>query len=129
MRESSVQQRVRLDAAQLGLNLWRNNNGALQDINGRVIRYGLANESKALNEKIKSSDLIGPTPVTAYVEGWGWVKLAVFTAVETKHEGWKFNPMDEREVAQKAFHDIVRAAGGFAGFATSVEDFRKIIHK
>lgn len=129
MRESSVQQRVRLDAAQSGFDLWRNNNGALQDINGRVIRYGLANESKVLNEKIKSSDLIGPTPITAYVEGWGWVKLAVFTAIETKHEGWKFNPMDEREVAQKAFHDIVRAAGGFAGFASSVEDYRKIIHK
>lgn len=129
MRESSVQQRIRLDAPNFNIELYRNNSGSLQDSTGRWVRYGLANESKALNEEIKSSDLIGITPVVAYIQDIGWVTLGVFTAIETKPSDWKFNQSDKRAIAQAKFHDIVRKAGGFAGFATCVEDFRKIVKK
>ena len=129
MRESTIQNQIRLAAAQMGIELYRNNSGALKDEFGRLVRYGLCNESKQLNDKIKSSDLIGVTPVNAYVEGVGWVKLGVFTAIECKPEGWVFYESDKRAVAQLAFIDIIRKAGGFAGFARSVEEFKRIIGK
>src|SRR5512138_3529682 len=62
--EASVQAAVRLEAARRGIRLWRNNTGAAQDETGRVIRYGLANDSPAVSRVCKSSDLIGITPVT-----------------------------------------------------------------
>lgn len=127
MHESTVQKLIRLEAARLGNNLYRNNSGACIDQTGRMIRYGLANESKQLNKYIKSSDLIGDTQIMAYVENLGWLKLAVFTAIECKPSGWKFNSNNEREVAQAKFHEITIAAGGKAGFATNVEDYRRII--
>lgn len=129
MNESSVQQRVRLEAARLGIELWRNNSGAGAIGDGRQIRWGLGNDSAALNEKIKSSDLIGITPRGIWNDCGERITIGVFTAVECKPEGWKFNLSDKRAVAQKAFHDIVIRAGGYAGFATCVEDFRKIVRK
>jgi hypothetical protein len=53
--------------------------------------------------------------------------LGVFTAVEMKPSGWKLLPSDERGLAQKNFHDIVKKSGGFAGFASTIEEFRRII--
>lgn len=127
MKESGVASHIRLEAANSGIELWRNNVGVLRDENGRPIRYGLANDTAALNKNIKSSDFIGITPVQAYVEGIGWTVLGVFTAIETKAEDWKFYQSDERALAQQAFHDIVRKAGGFAGFARNITEFRRII--
>ncbi len=129
MKEAAVQQRIRLAAAQMGVDLWRNNTGVLLDSTGRPVRYGLANDSKSLNEEIKSSDLIGLTPTNAYIEGIGWTVVGIFTAIECKKSDWKFNINEKRDVAQKNFHDIVLKAGGYAGFATSVEDFKRIIRK
>jgi len=123
MKESPVQQRIRLAAAYRGIELWRNNSGALQDPRtGRLVRFGLANESAALNARIKSSDLIGITPVTIKPDMVGKT-LGVFTAIECKESGWHLTPSDERGHAQAAFHSIVRAAGGIAGFVTCEEDF------
>ena len=126
MNESSVQQRVRLDAASQQIELWRNNSGCLIDQTGRPVRYGLCNDSAGLNARIKSSDLVGLTPTFVTPQMVGRV-LGVFTAIECKKEGWHMTPSDDRAIAQAAFHDIVRRAGGFAGFATCVEDFRKIV--
>jgi hypothetical protein len=128
MRESSVQQRIRLDAAYGGIELWRNNVGVLLNDRGQPVRFGLGNDSAGLNARIKSSDLIGVTPVFVTPELVGRV-LGVFTAIECKEEGWRMTPSDERAIAQAAFHDIVKRAGGFAGFAQSVEDFRKIVRR
>src|ERR1700677_1701677 len=61
--ESQVQSLVRLEAARKNIRLWRNNVGVLQDETGRPVRYWLANDSKALNEKIKSGDLVGWRPM------------------------------------------------------------------
>jgi len=126
MKESAVQQHIRLDAAQLGIDLWRNNSGAFQDETGRWIRYGLCNESKALSKKVKSSDLIGVTPVVITPEMVGQT-IGVFTAIETKPSDWRMVPSDERATAQEAYCDIVRRAGGYAGFARNVIEWRRII--
>lgn len=133
MRESSVAQRVVYEAATLNINLMRNNVGAgtVYDDDGRssFIRWGLMNESKEQNAVIKSSDYIGITPVKCFVDSMGLVTLGVFTAIETKASDWKFSQNDKRAVAQLAFHDMVRAYGGFAGFATGPEDVARICRK
>ena len=129
MKEQAVAQRVELAAANLNILTMRNNVGACQDQTGRLIRYGLMNTSAAENRRVKSSDYIGITPVVAYVDGIGWTTLGVFTAIETKASDWKFDQMDERAVAQKAFIDIVRSYGGYAGFATGPEDVARIVKR
>jgi hypothetical protein len=128
MNEAASQSHIRLAAANQHLQLWRNNTGVAVDDTGRHVRYGLCNDSKQLNDKIKSSDLIGITPVLITPEYYGRI-LGVFTAVETKAPGWKYRDNDARAVAQKRFHDIVKAAGGFAGFAQTVDDFLWIIER
>jgi len=126
MREETVAQQVALEEARLNILGMRNNVGACQDQTGRLIRYGLMNESARQNEEIKSSDRILIVPTWCYREhiGWGW--LGAFGAIETKKSDWKFSQADKRAVAQQAFHTIVRGYGGFAGFATGPEDVARI---
>lgn len=128
LSESAVSQRIRLQGAQRGCQIWRNNVGACVDENGRHIRYGLCNDSAALNKRVKSSDLIGITPKFVTLDMVGSI-VGVFTAVECKRAGWTFSPNDERARAQAVFHELVRGVGGFAGFAQSEEDFLKIINE
>ena len=126
MRESASASHIRLDAAKLNIDLWRNTVGALLDLTGRPVRYGLCNENKQQNERVKSSDLIGITPVVITQEMVGRV-IGVFTAVETKASDWHMIPSDKRALAQETFHNIVRKAGGYAGFARNVTEWRRII--
>lgn len=112
-------QEIMLEAPKYGVVLMRNNMGAGKFIdeetgNTSFVRFGLNNLSKEQNEKIKSSDLIG-------------IWSGRFIAIEVKKEGWKFNPKDKREVAQKAFIDWMIANNGIAGFCASVEDFLRLI--
>jgi hypothetical protein len=127
--EALVQQQTRLAAARSGMQIWRNNSGAYKDETGRLVRYGLGNDSSALSQYIKSSDLIGICPVTAYLQSIGWCTLGVFTALEIKAPGWKQRPGDQRAVAQARFHDIVCEAGGFAGFVTDPNDIERIVRR
>lgn len=115
--ESYVQSMVRLAAPVAGYVLWRNNVGALMDKTGRPVRYGLANDSKQLNESIKSADLIGWQPVTISADMVGQ-RIARFVSIECKEAGWEYNPNDEHEKAQKRWADMVTAAGGVACFST-----------
>lgn len=127
--ETVVQQRTRLAFAPIGP-MWRNNSGACTDNTGRLIRYGLGNDSAQVNAKIKSSDLIGITPVTAFLaSAQAWVTLGVFTALEIKGSNWIQKPGDERAEAQAKFHSIVREVGGFAGFVTDPSDIERIIRR
>lgn len=132
--ESEVQQLILLEAPKYGCVLMRNNSGSFVDKDGRHVRFGLNNLSQSQNEKIKSSDLIGlmnTVKVKTYTTNVGPESLEVrcgcFIAVECKKEGWKFNPKDKREVAQKAFIDWIIMNGGVAGFCASVEDFLRLI--
>lgn len=124
--EAAIQQAIRLDIARSGIDLWRQNVGACQDQSGRLIRYGILNDSKAINEKFKSSDLIGIRPMLVTSE-WVGHTVGVFAAIECKASNWTCRPNDEHTQAQQRFIDLVRAAGGFAGFARSVEEARTIL--
>lgn len=114
--EAYAQSQVRLEAPAKGVTLWRNNVGVLTDINGRPVRFGLANDSKQLNEVLKSSDLIGWRPVLITPAHVG-TTIAQFVSRECKEPGWIYRGTD-REVAQKAWLDLVAGAGGDSAFAT-----------
>jgi hypothetical protein len=114
--ETGVQKRERLRAAHAGGILWRNNVGVLTNDRGTPVRYGLANDSKAMNKKIKSSDLIGITPIVVTPAMVG-TRVGIFTAKETKAPGWHYTGT-EREQAQCKYLDIVIAAGGIGGFVS-----------
>lgn len=115
--EAWAQSAVRLEASQKNCYLFRNNVGALQDKGGRLVRFGLGNDSEALNEVLKSSDLIGWRD--RVIEQWmvGRV-MAQFLAREMKEPSWQFNPNDPHEKAQCAFLNLVNAHGGDGAFAT-----------
>lgn len=114
--EAGAQQAIRLEAAEKGILLWRNNSGALQDAEGRWVRYGLCNDSKQLNERYKSADLIGIRPVTVGAHHVGAV-LGQFVAREIKAPGWRYSGTP-REEAQERWLGLVSTMGGDAAFAT-----------
>lgn len=120
--EAAVQAAVAIDAAKHGGALWRNNSGAFQDPTGAWVRYGLANTSKKINKRFKSSDLIGITPRLVTESMVGSV-VGIFTAAEIKEPGWKGpRPSNEREQAQANFLKFVRGVGGIGKFVQSVKD-------
>lgn len=114
--ESSVQSRVRLEAAQKGVRLWRNNVGALKDVTGRVVRYGLANDTAAVNRVIKSGDLIGIRPVLVTQQMVG-ATIGQFVSREIKAANWHYTGTD-RELAQLRWAELVVSMGGDAAFAS-----------
>lgn len=128
MLEDEVSQLGIIEAAKCGSFLLRNNSFVLKNQEGTPVRAGLGNISHEQNKKFKSSDQIGITPTIITQEMVGKT-IGIFTAVEFKKEGWKFNPSDERELAQLTFIEWVIVRGGLAGFAASIDDVRKIIRK
>ncbi len=126
--EAVAQQQIRLALARIGAQVWRNNVGACTDDTGRVIRYGLCNDSAQMNAQIKSSDLIGGVPITIQPHHVGQT-FAILTAIECKRPGWHLTPGDKRGQAQKRFIDLVVGIGGFAGFATGPDDLAGILVK
>lgn len=110
--ESSVQQHVRLANARQGVLLWRNNVGVLKDERGVPVRYGLANDSKAVNERIKSGDLIGIRPVLITADHVGQT-IGQFVSRECKRAGWRW-AATPREVAQLQWATIINQKGGDA---------------
>lgn len=121
-RESAAQHRVRLAIAKTGAMAWRNNVGATPSrcphckAPQSVIRYGLANDSTRLNERIKSSDLILAIPRRITPADVGKT-IAQFGAIETKRPGWKYTGTP-REAAQFAWLALITGLGGYAAFST-----------
>ena len=114
--EAAVQARIRLVAPERGVLTFRNNVGALLDARGVPVRYGLANDSAALNKRIKSADLIGIRRVVI-TPGHVGQTIGQFWSREVKRPGWTYSGTD-REPAQLAWAALVTANGGDAGFAT-----------
>lgn len=108
--ERGVQDRERYAAALGGAYMWRNNRGAFKDVTGRWIRFGLANDSKPLGDKLKSGDLIGITPRLIKVDDVGKI-LAQFRSRECKKPGWRYTGTPE-EQAQLRWHSLILANGG-----------------
>lgn len=125
MTESPILTKIRVQASRLGARLFRNSTG--QAWTGKVSR--LDSRRIIIEEPRKvvyglcvgGSDLIGwqPVKITASMVG---KTIAVFVAVEVKVG--KTATTD----AQIAFIDAVRAAGGLAGIARSVEEAEEILN-
>lgn len=113
--EAAIQTRIRLESSKKGIMLMRNNVGVLTNTNGVPIRYGLMNESKQLNSKFKSSDLIGIRPIRIEPEYVGRL-IGQFVARECKKENWEYAATKE-EIAQLKFLELVMSYGGDAAFA------------
>lgn len=120
MNESDLLKLVQLEASRRGQRLWRNNLGATYDHTGRFIRYGLANESAAVNKALKSGDLIGITPRIIFPQDVGTV-VGVFTSIEVKRPGWRYSGSG-REPAQQAWVDLILSLGGIAKIVSNVEE-------
>lgn len=116
MSETAVSQRVRLAAANAGILAYRNNVGALKDDTGRMVRYGLCNDTAALNKQIKSADLIGIIPRLITVNMVGST-IGQFWSREVKEGGWTYTGKD-REPAQLRWAQLVISRGGDAAFTT-----------
>lgn len=116
--EAFVQSVIRLEASKKGVKLWRNNVGALIPKDSkRPVRFGLANDSEAINAVMKSGDLIG---VRRFVIQPAHVGATVgqFVSREVKRPGWQYNSNDEHERAQLAWIALINSMGGDACFAT-----------
>lgn len=108
--EARVQDEARLLASKMGWRLFRNNVGVLKDERGVPVRYGICNDSPAMNKRIKSSDLIGIRPVVITQDMVGST-IGQFVAREVKKAGWKYKGT-EHERAQLAFGTLIIGLGG-----------------
>ena len=109
--EAYVQNKIRLAVGSGDVRLFRNNTGALLDMQGRLVKFGLCKGS---------SDLIGFRSITITPDMVGQ-KIAVFSAIEVKDKG-------KATVDQKNFINIIKNAGGYAGVAKNVNDAKKILY-
>lgn len=118
MTESALQARIRQIYSERGWRLWRNNVGAFKTTDGGFVRYGLCNDSAAMNKRLKSSDLVGIRPVTVTDAMVGKI-IGQFVAIECKHPGWQYKGTD-RERAQLRFLDLILSLGGYGRFESDV---------
>jgi hypothetical protein len=128
--EAYVQSAIRLEAPQRGVYLWRNNSGAGIVANARdlcpecaknarrPIRWGLGNDSKKVNEVMKSADLIGVKPVRIAPDMVGSV-IGQFVSRECKRADWSYSGTLE-ENAQLAWSTLINSLGGNAAIVKAV---------
>jgi hypothetical protein len=114
--EAAVQNLVRLEASRKGCRVWRNNVGAGYMSDGRFLRWGLANDTEALNKQVKSADLIGIRPVVITPAHVGHT-IGQFVSREVKAPDWHFSDTP-RERAQLRWAEIICSMGGDAAFAS-----------
>lgn len=126
MKENPVQNHTRIALGEWGMPAWRNNVGACYDDTGRLVRYGLANDTAEMNKVIKSGDLISCQPILITPEMVGRV-IGRFVSFECKRTDWHLTPGDERGQAQLNWQNLVKRYGGAAGFVRSVDDAAAIL--
>lgn len=126
MKENPVQDRARLRLGEYGMPAWRNNVGACYDETGRLIRYGLANDTAEMNKVMKSGDLITCQPILITPEMVGRT-LGRFVSLECKRSDWHLTPGDVRGQAQANWQRVVRQYGGVAGFVTGLDDLDRVL--
>lgn len=114
--EAYVDSLIMLEAADKDVLLMRNNVGACQDKTGRMIRYGLLNESKQMNERIKSPDRIGIKRVLITPEMVGGT-IGQFIAREIKKQDWTGRTLSPHEEAQLRCLQLFASYGADACFA------------
>ena len=78
------------------------------------MRYGWMNDSKAMNERVKSGDFIGIRPVLITPEMVGCT-IGQFVMREVKKASWTFKG-DAHEMAQLRCLEFVASKGGDACF-------------
>jgi hypothetical protein len=133
--EARQQSIVRLDGSDHGVLLFRNNVGAGSIVDpkklceqcyatarGGFLRWGLANDTKQVNEETKSADLIGLRPVRITEAHVGKI-LGQFVSRECQEEGWQWTGTP-RELAQLNWSMLIAAHGGDAQFATGKGSFQ-----
>jgi hypothetical protein len=118
MSEAGVTSLVRMEAQSKGVLLFRNQVGAFEDKTGRWVRFGLANDSKAMNETLKSGDWIGIRPKLITPEMVGSV-IGQFVSREIKEAGWTYSGKG-REGAQNNWNALITSRGGDACFASGM---------
>lgn len=121
--ETRQQALTRIEAANNGIWLTRNNVGVMFDEREIPVRYGLANESKQQNTLMKSGDTIGIRTLLIGPQHIG-MKIGQFVSVEMKKEGWTYNSNDKHEVAQFNWANFVNSKGGFAIFCNGPESLK-----
>lgn len=119
--EAYAQSQVMLEAPKFGCRLFRNNVGAFKDEAGGFVRYGLANESKARNKRLKSSDLVGWRKRLITPAMVGFV-IGQCVLREIKEPGWIYTG-DEHEEAQLRWLQLGLSDGCDAAFATGPGSF------
>ena len=116
--EAAIQAKIRLEATRKGWRVWRNNVGALYDADGGFIRFGLANDSKAMNDRIKSPDLVGIRPVLITAEMVGST-IGQFVGLEVKRSQWEYSG-NKHELAQLKFLELITGLGGYGKFINKI---------
>lgn len=114
--EGYAQSQVVLEASEFDVTLTRNNVGVLEDKRGVPVRYGLFNESKLVNETLKSWDLVGWRRVLIQPHMVGWT-IGQFVGREVKKPGWHYTGAG-RESAQMACSLMALADGCDVAFTT-----------
>lgn len=122
--EAAVQSRLRRDlAANPDLLLWRNNVGACEATNGRVIRYGLANDSAQMNDVVASADLIGIYRHIVRPVDVGRA-LGLFVSIECKKQDWRMPTTPDAALqAQINWATAIATYGGISTFNNGNEPF------
>lgn len=120
--EAYAQSQVVLEAPKFQCLLTRNNVGALQDKSGQLVRYGLFNESKKRNERIKSPDLVGFRKVVITPAMVGSI-IGQFVGREMKEPGWHYTG-DDHEAAQLRCIELGLSYGCDMAFATGLGSFK-----
>lgn len=85
---------------------------------GGFVRYGLANDTPAMNAAIKSADLIGFRAKLITADDVGTV-VAQFVSREVKRANWHWTNTPENE-AQLKWAALVNTHGGDAAIVTGV---------